>query len=74
MSETAKLNRRETHLHAGRHPLLSVLGAEHRLADCGAGGGGQALAHDVRLVGLLVSKLGVQQLVQVARLNLWVWV
>ncbi len=63
------LQTNQNHLLAPRSPLLGVLGVEHDLAAGSAGGGGQRLAH--RLGGLqrLGVELGMQQGVQVTRVD-----
>mmetsp|Transcript_26972 Transcript_26972/g.58961 ORF Transcript_26972/g.58961 Transcript_26972/m.58961 type:complete len:401 (+) Transcript_26972:1568-2770(+) len=57
------------HLDARPLPRLGLLRREDCLAHRGTRGGGQASAQHVGLVRRLVSKLGVQQLVQVAGLD-----
>jgi hypothetical protein len=51
------------------HPAPAPTCCEHQLAHCCSWRGAEALGDDVALVGLLVLKHGVQQLVQVARLH-----
>jgi hypothetical protein len=50
--------------------LLSLLWGENDLSDSSSGRGGKALPEDTVLVLRLVSKLRVEELVQMARLNL----